>query len=93
MPLLILDVSILASVCGAIPAGLVEQRQPVLAGQRCLEYEIYGKFKFDYEPDGVYALGRQWVPIEEAALCAEWEDKKDAFEQITDEMSAPFESA
>ena len=80
-------------MCGAIPAGLIEQRQPVLADERRLEYEIYGKFKFDYEPDGVFALGRQWVPIEEAALCEEWEAMKDAFEEASEAMSAPFEAA
>ena len=48
---------------------------------------------FPYEPDGVYAIARQWVPIEEAALCEEWEAMKDAFEEASEAMSAPFETA
>ena len=58
----------------------------------CLEYEIYGHFKFPHEADSVYAIGRQWVSVAHAAgQCTNWEQKKDEFDGRTDALSAPFE--
>ena len=58
----------------------------------CLEYEIYGHFKFPHETDSVYAIGRQWVSVAHAAgQCTNWEQKKYEFDGRTDALSEPFE--
>ena len=45
-----------------------------------LEYEVYGWFKFTNEPEGVRALGRQWVVAEHVAACVtDWDDHADEF--------------
>ena len=77
---------------GDIPLTLLEQRQPVDDENECLEYEIYGHFKFPHEADSVYAIGRQWVSVAHAAgQCTNWERKKDEFDNRTDALSEPFE--
>ena len=57
-----------------------------------LEYDVYGHFKFEHEPDGVFAIGRKWVTVEHAAAwCTNWDLKKDEVDERTDKLSEPFE--
>ena len=77
--------------CGELPATLLEQRVPVPKAHQSLEYDIYGKFKFEHEPSGVYALGGAWVPIEQVAAVAGWSEKEDDYAERVVAEREPFE--
>ena len=51
-----------------IPRALVDRSNPPPEsdddeGDECLEYDVYGWFKFESDADGVQRLDRQWVPL------------------------------
>ena len=76
--------------CGAIPATVLEQRVPVPEDEEELEFDVYGRYKFEHEPAGVDALGRAWVPVEVIAAAENWEDEEAAFVERVSVLSAPF---
>lgn len=76
--------------CGDIPLSLREQRVPVSEEEEVLEYDVYGKFKFEGEPAGVFALGRAWVEIEELATADNWDDHEEAFDARVIAMRKAF---
>ena len=63
-----------------MPKSRLERSNPVPEAKLVLEYDVYGKFKFAYEPEGVFALGRAWVGVAELALADKWEDDEEAFD-------------
>ena len=51
-----------------IPRALVDRSNPPPdsdddEGDECIEYDVYGWFKFESDADGVQRLDRQWVPL------------------------------
>ena len=76
---------------GDIPATLREQRSPVDKEDEKLEYDVYGRFKFEEERAGVDALGRAWVPIEVLAATENWDDETERFEERVAALRAAFE--
>ena len=41
-------------------------------GDECLEYDVYGWFKFESDADGVQRLDRQWVPLHDLEQAEGW---------------------
>ena len=78
-------------ICGDIPDTLLEQRVPVPEEEEVLEYDVYGRYKFEHEPEGVFALGRAWVSVEALALAENWADEKEAFAERVSALRKPFE--
>ena len=68
---------------------LIEQRVPLPEDD--LEYEVYGWFKNEGEPDGVMALGRQWMPAAQVALVLEWTLMEEDYDQRVLKQREPFE--
>ena len=42
-------------------------------GDECIEYDVYGWFKFESDADGVQRLDRQWVPLHDLEQAEGWE--------------------
>ena len=74
---------------GSTPPSLIEQRVPLPEDEQELQYEVYGWFKFENEPEGVKALGRQWLPAAQVAAVQGFADKADSFDgTVTSEREA-----
>jgi hypothetical protein len=41
-------------------------------GDECVEYDVYGWFKFESDADGVRRLDRQWVPLHDLEQAEGW---------------------
>ena len=60
-----------------IPRALVDRSNPPPEsdddeGDGCLEYDVYGWFKFESDADGVQRLDRQWVPLHDLEQAEGW---------------------
>jgi hypothetical protein len=60
-----------------IPRALVDRSNPPPEsdddeGDECLEYDVYGWFKFESDADGVQRLDRQWVPLHDLEQAEGW---------------------
>ena len=42
-------------------------------GDECIEYDVYGWFKFESDAHGVQRLDRQWVPLHDLEQAEGWE--------------------
>ena len=42
-------------------------------GDECIEYDVYGWFKFESDAEGVRRLDRQWVPLHDLQQAEGWE--------------------
>ena len=61
-----------------IPRALVDRSNPPPdsdddEGDKCIEYDVYGWFKFESDADGVQRLDRQWVPLHDLEQAEGWE--------------------
>ena len=61
-----------------IPRALVDRSNPPPdsdddEGDECIEYDVYGWFKFESDADGVQRLDRQWVPLHDLEQAEGWE--------------------
>ena len=61
-----------------IPRALVDRSNPPPdsdddEGDECIEYDLYGWFKFESDADGVQRLDRQWVPLHDLQQAEGWE--------------------
>ena len=64
-----------------IPKGHKERSNPVPSDLECLEYDVYGWYKFEDDADDVRRLGRQWLPLEQLVMTDGWEDKIAEYEE------------
>ena len=55
-----------------------------------LEYNVYGLWKFEHEPDGVFALGRAWIGIELLAMTENSDSTEDRFDERVLTLREPF---
>ena len=50
-----------------IPEDLIDRRKPLKESELGLEYDIYGWFNYETDPEGVKGLDRKFVPVEALA--------------------------
>ena len=56
-------------------------------------YDVYGWFKFEGEPAGVMALGRQWVMLQQVAALDNWQTWEQMFDNCVQAKRAAFAPA
>ena len=63
---------------------------PVNEDDEQLEYDVYGKFKFENQPQDPGTRGRAWIGIEQLAMAENWDDKVEAFDERVEALKAAF---
>ena len=63
-----------------IPEGLLDRRKPLDELELGLEYDVYGWFNFESDPDGVKGLDRKFISVEALTKLPEFSAKAGGFE-------------